>query len=161
MAPSTNKKVIIRRFDREPLAGYVNPQTYMLQGGIEMLDLKGTCVRVSWEEIKSVDFVRDFDSDDKEPQPRVFTSRPKTAGLWVRMRFRDGEEMEGLLANDLLQLQPHGFSVTPPNPGSRRQRVFVPRSALVEMRVLGVIGSAQEARAGRARARAEQMRLFE
>ncbi len=160
VAASTNKKVVIRRFDRESLAGYVNPQTYLARGGIELLSLTGKFVLVPLEEVKSVDFVRDFESAD-EPEQAFFRTRPKSVGLWVRLHFRDGEQMEGLLPNDLLLCEPEGFTVVPPNPTSRRQRVFVPRSALTRVQVLGVIGSPRrEERKAPAR-RAEQMPLFE
>jgi len=157
---STAKKVVVRRFDREPLAGYVNPQTYLQRGGIELLSLNGALMVIPFEEVKSVDFVRDFNADERSPEPQIFYSRPKMAGLWVRMRFRDGELMDGLLSNNLLQWQPQGFTVVPPNPSSRRQRVFVPRSALAEIHVLGVVGSPLRP-AKKARPRAEQMDLFQ
>lgn len=161
MAPSTNKKVVIRRFDREPLAGYVNPQTYLACGGVELLSLNGKYVVVPLEEIKSVDFVREFEGAG-EPDQLVFRSRPKAAGLWVRLYFRDGEQMEGLLPNNLLLCEPAGFTVVPPNPNSRRQRVFVPRSALTQVQVLGVIGRPhREERKAPAAGRAGQMTLFE
>jgi len=71
-------------------------------------------------------FVRDFDSIEPGAEHRVFNTRPKTNGVWVRMRFRDGELMDGILANNLLLLEPYGFTVVPPSPTSSNQRVFVP-----------------------------------
>ncbi len=159
--PSTTKKVVIRRFDRQPLTGFINPQSYLKPEGVELLSEKGQYLTVPWEQVKTVDFVRDLPPPDDEVDQRFFTSRPKIAGLWVRMRFRDGELMEGLLPNNLLQLEPQGFTVVPPNPGSYRQRIFIPRTALAEICVLGVIGSPLKSKAARAKSKAEQMRLFE
>ena len=161
MGASTSKKVIIRRFDREPLSGFVNPQTYLNQSGVELLSLSGTILTVPYEEIKAVDFVRDFDTAEDPHQKRVFNTRPKMNGLWVRMRFRDGELMDGLLPNNLLQLEPHGFTVVPPSPSSGSQRIFVPRLALSEMHVLGVVGSPLRPRRAAARKTKEQIGLFE
>ncbi len=161
MAASTNKKVVIRRFDREPLAGYVNPQTYLERGAVELLTLAGNAVLVPLEEIKAVDFVRDFESADQPAGPQIFTTRPKMSGLWVRMRFRDGELMDGLMANNLLQVEPAGFTVVPPNPTSRRQRVFVPRTSLSEIQVLGVVGSPLRSHKPARPSKAEQIKLFE
>jgi hypothetical protein len=62
-------------------------------------------------------------------------------GLWIRMRFRDGDAMDGMLANNLLLFDSFGFSVVPPDPGFQNQRVFVPRAALTGIQVLGVVGS--------------------
>jgi hypothetical protein len=62
-------------------------------------------------------------------------------GLWVRVKFRDGEVMDGILANNLLLIESQGFTVVPPDPYSNNQRLFLPRAALAELQVLGVVGS--------------------
>jgi len=49
--------------------------------------------------------------------------------------------MEGILPNNLLQLEHYGFTVIPPDPFSNNQRVFIPRTALRSVEVLGVVGS--------------------
>lgn len=141
LAGSTSKKVLISRFDREPVAGFVNPQTYLLAGGAEVLTPSGTVSVIPYEDIKTVCFVRDFDAAGDPRERRVFNNRPKTEGLWVRMRFRDGEVMEGILSNNLLAVEPRGFTVTPPGAAPRHQRIFVPRAALREFVVVGVVGS--------------------
>ena len=132
---------MIRRFDREPLAGYVHPQTYLRPNGVELLSPDGAFTLVPYDELKAVHFVKDFDTAPQPAEARVFNTRPKLDGLWIRMRFRDQELMDGILANNLLQLEPYGFTVTPPEPYSNNQRVFVPRAALAELQVLGVVGS--------------------
>lgn len=160
MAVSTNKKVLVQRFDREPLAGFVNPQSYLQSGGIELLTLSGTLTVVPYSEAKAIYFVRDFDATEHPPERRIFNTRPKLNGLWVRMRFRDSELMDGLLPNNLLQLEPYGFTVVPPNPSSNNQRIFVPRAALSELHVLGVVGSPLRPRRVRPKLK-EQIELFE
>ena len=129
MAGSTAKKVLIRRFDREPLTGFVNAQTYLQPGGVELLTPSGTFSVVPYSDIKVVYFVRDFDSAEPSQERKVFNTRPKTDGLWVRMQLRDGEVLEGILSNNLLQLTPEGFTVTPPDAHSNNQKLFVPREA--------------------------------
>jgi hypothetical protein len=141
LASSTTKKVLIRRFEREPLAGFVSSQAFLNPAGVELLTPGGSFSVVPYEDVKTVCFVKDFDTTDEESGRKVFHNRPKTDGLWVRMTFRDGEVMEGILANNLLQLEPYGFTVVPPEPYSNNQRVFLPRAALKELQVLGVVGS--------------------
>lgn len=141
MAGSTAKKVLIRRFDREPLTGFVNPQSYLQPGGVELLAPNGALAMVPYLEIKAVCFVRDFDSAEAGPEKKVFNTRPKTDGLWVRMHLRDGEVLDGILSNNLLQLTPEGFTVTPPDAYANNQKLFVPRAALAQLNVLGVVGS--------------------
>ena len=139
MASSTTKKALIRRFQRETLAGYLNPATFLQPDGVELLSSEGQVRILPYDEIRTVSFVRDFDVQDEDRE--VFQTRPKMAGLWVRFRFRDGEIMEGILPNNLLQIETHGFVVVPPDPYGNRQRVFIPRTALVGVEVLGVVGS--------------------
>ena len=142
MGVSTNKKVLISRFDREALSGFVNPQSYLSADGLELLSQEGSVSTVPYVEIKLVCFVRDFQQGEPRKELRLFTTRPKMEGLWIRMRFRDGDMMDGMLANNLLQLDQYGFSVVPPDPGFQNQRVFVPKTALTAIEVLGVVGSA-------------------
>jgi hypothetical protein len=156
---STTKKAVIRRFDREPLAGYVNPVSCLQPAGVEMLSIQGNTDTVPYIEIKTVSFVRDFDTG-AEGERRVFNTRPKIEGLWVRLQFRDGEIMEGILPNNLLQLEHNGFTVIPPDPYSNQQRVFVPRTALRLVEVLGVVGSPLRKRKAKAVPK-EQIGLFD
>jgi len=139
VADSTNKKVLVRRYQRETLAGWVKPSSFLQPEGIELLSLQGDVQILPYLEVKAVCFVREWEaglSDRLE-----FLTRPKMAGLWVRLRFRDNETMEGIIANNLMGLDPAGFSVIPPDPFANTQRLFVPRSALAGIEVLGVIGS--------------------
>jgi len=153
---STAKKVIVRRFDRENLIGYINPFSYLQPQGLELLKPDGALAVVPYREVKSVSFVKDFETD-AEPA-RVFLTRPKLEGLWARMIFRDGEVMDGILPNNLLSWEVAGFTVTPPESDSNNQRVFVPREALRSIQILGVVGSPLKAR--RKKAAPDQPTLF-
>lgn len=160
MTPTTNKKVLISRFDRESLAGFVSPATYLQPEGMELLSVNGTVLIVPYMEVKTVAFVRDFEQGEPRPELRSFTTRPKMAGLWVRMRFRDGETLDGVLANNLLLLDGIGFMVVPPDPGYQNQRLFIPKAALTLVQVLGVVGS--PLRGGRRKTPPkDQIELFE
>lgn len=162
MAASTNKKAIVYRYEREPLIGYVNPQAFLSEVGVEVLTLTGSISVVPYDQIKLVCFVREFDPAAWEAERRLFANRPKTEGLWVRMRFRDGEELDGLLANNLLQIGTYGFTVSPPDPGSNSQRIFVPRTALEQIKVAGVVGSPVRPPARKkAKPSKEQLEMFE
>ena len=160
MAGSTTKKAVIRRFDRESLAGYVNPVTYQQDTGVELLSADGNVATVPYAEIKTVSFVRDFETAAHEPTRWVFNTRPKMEGLWISFEFRDGEVMQGVMPNNLLPVDPHGFTVIPPDPYSNQQRVFIPRLALRSVEVLGVVGSPLKKRKPKAPAK-EQIGLFD
>ena len=158
MAGSTTKKAIVRRYDKEPLAGYVNPFSYLQSGGVELISAQGNVATVPYEEIKSISFVRDFDS--REVDRRVFNTRPRIEGLWVSFQFRDGEVLEGVMPNNLLQVEHQGFTLIPPDPYSNNQRIFIPRAALRSVEVLGVVGSPLKKRKAKAGAK-EQIGLFD
>jgi Family of unknown function (DUF6982) len=158
LAASTTKKVLLRRFDRETLHGYVNPGSFLQPGGVELLSAEGNVSLVPYLEIKAIAFVREFDAP-AGPERRAFQTRPRTAGLWVSLRFRDGETLEGVMPNNLLQLEQSGFTIIPPD-SSSNQRIFAPRAALVEVEVLGVIGSPLHRRKPKPAAK-EQTQLFE
>lgn len=160
MGGSTNKKVLVSRFDREPLSGFVNPQNYLLPEGLELLSQDGAVNVVAYAEVKLVCFVRDFQQGEPRKELRLFTTRPKMEGLWIRMRFRDGDAMDGLLSNNLLLMEPYGFSVIPPDPGFQNQRVFIPKAAVTGVQVLGVIGSPLRIRKTKPTPK-EQIGLFE
>jgi hypothetical protein len=160
LAGSTAKKVLIRRFDREPLSGFVNSQAYLQAHGVELLSPAGTLTTIPYGDIKVVCFVRDFDVVETDPSKRIFHTRPKMEGLWVRMRMRDGEVLDGLLPNELLSIGAEGFTVTPPDSSSNNQKLFVPRAALDEIKVLGVVGSPLTRQKKKA-ASEDQIGLFE
>ena len=158
MASSTAKKVIVRRFDRESVTGFINPYSYLQPKAIELLKPDGALALLPYEEVRSVAFVKDFAGDTESR--RIFLARPKLEGLWVRMVFRDGEVMEGILPNNLLTWDIEGFTVTPPEPDDNNQRVFVPRQALRSMQVLGVVGSPLRGKKKKAPAGEDQPTLF-
>jgi len=160
VSASTNKRALIQRFDRETLYGYLNLASYLQPKGVELLTQSGTLLLVPDEEIKSVSLVREFEPPNPQ-EKRLFTTRPKTPGLWVRMHFKDNDRMDGLLANNLMLLDPYGFAVTPPDPSANSQRVFVPRQALLELYVLAVIGSPVKRERKPKPAPKEQIGLFE
>lgn len=157
--PSTHKKVIVRKLGRDSLSGYVSPAQFIVEGKLELLNQAGKVVLIGLDEVKSVDFVRDF-SDPSGPGRKTFTTRPRTEGLWVRLRFADNDVIEGMMPNDLVQLAPEGYLISPPDTRGNTQRIFVPKSALEEMTVLAVIGRPESRRKAAAAEDARQERLF-
>jgi hypothetical protein len=140
-AASTHKKVIVTFSDHTTLQGYLNPAR-LPDDPVDVLTTNGEHREVPLKEIRAVYFVRDF-TDDYEPERKAFFSRPKLDGLWVRLKFRDNETLEGVVSNDLLALLDSGIQITPPDLNGAAVRIFVPRSALSEVTVLGVVGVAR------------------
>ncbi len=63
MAITTNKKVLIYRFERDPVPGFVQTNAWLKPEGIELLTQSGVVTTLGWQEAKMVHFVRDFTSD--------------------------------------------------------------------------------------------------
>jgi hypothetical protein len=158
VASSTAKKVVVRRFDRENLTGFVNALSYLQPTSLELLTPNGALVLLPYDEVKSVCFVKDFEAEAESR--RIFMTRPKLEGLWVRMVFRDGEVLDGILPNNMLTWEIAGYTVTPPEPDANNQRVFVPRSALKSIQVLGVVGSPLRPKRKKASPAQDQPTLF-
>lgn len=155
---TTHKKVIVRKMDRDTVNGYVSA-SFISDGKVEVLNTAGNVVGIELRDVKGVYFVREF-GDSESLTRKTFTSRPRTEGLWVRLRFRDNEIIEGMMPNDLLQDGSEGFSIIPPDTRANTQRIFVPRAALEEMTVLAVIGEKKSQRRGRRRDDTFQVPMF-
>jgi len=146
---SARKPVIVRKFSRDWFAGYAGPGFASDPSELEFLDLTGKVVRMGWDQVKWLCYVRDFPSataDQLNPERLLrkrFLVRPRTAGLWLRLTLADGDELEGLAANDLTLVQGAGLLLTPPDTRSNTQRVFVPRQAVQQLEVLSLIGAAR------------------
>lgn len=125
---------------------------------MDVLTPNGEHEQIPLTRIRAIYFVREF-SGEFEPERKAFLSRPKLDGLWVRLRFTDNETLEGVIPNDLLSLLDNGLQITPPDLNSTTDRIFIPRSALAEVTVLGVVGIARRKPAAVAAA-ANQPRLF-
>jgi hypothetical protein len=150
--------VVLVLTDKKPIRGYLNPSRLGQSDPIDLLTPDGEHEEIPLAKVRSIYFVRDF-ADDFEPERKAFLSRPKLDGLWVRLRYSDGETIEGVVPNDLLSILDNCIQITPPDLNSTTDRIFVPRSALTELTVLGVVGIARRKPAAAAPA-AIQPRLF-
>ena len=128
--------------DRTPVRGYLNPARLPGAESIDLLTPVGEHQEVPLKTVRSIYFVREF-TDDFEPERKAFLSRPKLDGLWVRLKFHDQEVLEGVVPNDLLALIDNGVQITPPDLHGTSLRIYIPRTALAEMTVLGVVGVAR------------------
>ena len=155
---STHKKVVLVLADKKPVRGYLNPARLGNSDPIDLLTPDGEHQEISLARVRSIYFVREF-SDDFEPERKAFLSRPKLDGLWVRLRYSDGETIEGVVPNDLLTMLDNGIQITPPDLNSTTDRIFIPRAALTELTVLGVVGISRRKPAAAAAA-VNQPRLF-
>jgi hypothetical protein len=155
---SARKPVIVRKLSREWYAGYAAAALGQNAAELEILDQTGKVMRIGWDQVKWVCYVRDFPSlsqtaDQANPERLMhkrFSVRPRAAGLWLRMTLADGDELEGLASNDLSLVQGTGLLLTPPDTRSNTQRIYVPRQAIQSLEVVSLIGAAARRRTGAA-----------
>ena len=161
---SARKPVIVRKFSRDWCVGYAAASIAPDAPELEILDLNGKVLRIAWEQVKWVCYVRDFPAGDSANPERLihkrFAIRPRTPGLWLRMTLTDGEELEGLAANDRSLIEGAGLLLTPPDTRSNTQRIYLPRQAIQSLEVVGLIGAPGRRRGETAGPPTEQPGLF-
>ena len=148
---AARKPVIVRNLTRDWCAGYADSNPPGEISDLELLDRSGKQRRIPWVQVKWVCYVRElpaegagaaFANDGAQPERllrRKFSTRPRIAGLWLSLTLADGDELEGVAANDRSLIDGPGLLLAPPDTRSNTQRVFVPRSSIRELTVLGVI----------------------
>jgi hypothetical protein len=135
----SNKKAVVQLLDRTAIKGYLNPAGLERAPSLDLLTPEGEHRSIPLSSVRTIYFVREFD-EPYQLERKTFLSRPKINGLWVRVRFRDEDVIEGLIANDLLELLDAGIQLTPPDLHGNTIHLFVPRTAVEELKVLGVVG---------------------
>jgi hypothetical protein len=161
---SIRKPVIVRKFSRDWCAGYAGSGFGQDAGELELLDPSGKVLRIAWDQVKWVCYVRDFPAGETANPERLlrkrFAIRPRTAGLWLRMTLTDGDELEGLAANDRSLVEGAGLLLTPPDTRSNTQRIYLPRQAIQTLEVVSLIGAPSHRRSAVAGPPVEQPELF-
>jgi len=156
---AARKPVIVRKLTRDWCAGYAETNPAPDSAALELLDPTGKLVRIAWIQIKWVCYVRELTIGESAGQlsihdaanperflRRRFTGRPRVTGVWLRLLLTDGDEMEGVAANDRSLVDGNGLLLTPPDTRSNTQRVFVPCTSIRELTVLAVINPSTSGR---------------
>ena len=89
-------------------------------------------------EAKAIFFVKSFEGRGARHDLKFFSHAPMVHGVWVQLRFQDGEIMEGVVMNGLPHLVQPGFFLHPTDPDGNNSLVYVLKSKLTDYRVLGV-----------------------
>jgi hypothetical protein len=151
-----HKKVIVRKFNRDWICGYLSVSPPSPGSAVGVLDLAGKLIALPLSEVKWICYVREFNLSETDQPERLlrkrFHSRPRAEGLWIRVQLRDKDSLEGLAQNDATLLEGDGLFLVPPDPRSNTQRIFIPRQAVTSMEILAVVrtGGARRAAAGAA-----------
>jgi hypothetical protein len=87
---------------------------------------------------KAVFYVNTFEGDAQHTPLQFHLRAPMIHGIWVRIDFRDGEVIEGIVHNSIRYLVDEGFFVIPTDPGSNNKLIYVLKSSIKDYRVLGM-----------------------
>ncbi len=147
---SARKPVIVRKLSRDWCVGYADANPADRSSHIELLLPSGKLMQIAWPEIKWICYVREAasgegwrsGSDLASPERllrRRFLSRPRITGVWLQLTLEDGDDIEGVAANDRSLIEGIGLMLTPPDTRSNTQRIYVPRTAIRDFTVLGVM----------------------
>ncbi|QHN03303.1 hypothetical protein FTO74_07950 [Granulicella sp. WH15] len=165
---SSRKKVILRTTADATLSGYLPLAGLIENDSVSLLDLSGRVIAIPLASVKTICYVRDFNlTDTLNPERltrRTFLARPRTEGLWLRITFASGDQLEGLAPLDLSLLDAlihdRGLYLIPPDIRSNTQRLFVPHAAMTGLQLLGVITSPSKAAPAPKPTRPDQNDLF-
>jgi hypothetical protein len=144
---SAQKKVIVRSFGDHLAWGYLPQDAPARDGRLELIDPAARVTPLAVIHVKWIAYVRDFNLDDRRSPERLdrrrFATRPRSEGLWVRLRFTDADSIEGLLEINRPFLDAladaGGLFLTPPDPRGNTQRLFIPRQAIQALEPLGLV----------------------
>jgi hypothetical protein len=142
-------RVVVQRHDGT-LKGYAEKAHWTTNGGsfsaedqrrdrirLTRLDT-GATEDVPLDNVKAVFFVRDFAGEVRRRDLRFHDHLPATECLWVRVRFDDGETIEGLINNTHDFVLGSGFLMAPTDTFGNNLLIYVLKSKVMGFEVLGL-----------------------
>lgn len=147
--PELYYRVVVQSSDGA-LKGYAEKAQWITSGGslsqadqdrrslqLTLLD-SGKQEEVPLDNVKAVFFVRDFAGEENRRDLRFHDHLPATECLWVRVRFDDGETIEGLINNTQDFVLGTGFLMAPADTFGNNLLIYVLKSKVMGFEVLGL-----------------------
>ena len=110
--------------------------------GLESIRLKhlqsGTEEDIQLHNVKAVFFVKDFSGQTSHVDLLFHDRLPPMECLWIRIRFDDGETIEGIIHNTLEYILGPGFFMAPADPIGNNWLIYVSKSKLTGFEILGL-----------------------
>jgi hypothetical protein len=144
--PDSHYRVVVQGSDGA-IKGYAEKSQWATANGSLSADREsirltrldsGSTEEVPLEKVKAVFFVRDFAGEVQRRDLRFHDHLPATECLWVRVRFDDGETIEGLINNTQDFVLGTGFLMAPADTLGNNWLIYVPKSKLMGFEVLGL-----------------------
>jgi len=150
-ASTTNSEKIVIQFGTRTVKGYLDSPvcntieellrvaSHSSLESFRIRHLESDAVEeIPTADVKAVFYVHSFDGDPKHNHLNFYSRAPIVHGIWVRLQFRDGEILEGIVYNSIRYLVDPGFFLLPTDPDSNNKLVYVMKSWLVDHRILGI-----------------------
>lgn len=133
------RKVILRKLDGQIVKGFLDEiPEWSGADNLSIFTITGESLEIPKSEIKALFFVRRFTGNKDHAEVRFFDTHPQIDGLWIRVTFKDGEVLEGIVANNFDFFVQDGFYIKPPDPNTNNRLVYILKSALQDLTILGV-----------------------
>jgi len=120
----------------DPLAAGAIGQTLPSTVSLEIPGAGQRLVDVS--RAKALFFVKSLEGRQDYVEVKFFERNPQIEGLWIKIKFKDGEVTEGIVHNSLPFVADAGFFLRPPDPQSNNRVVYVVKGFLSDFRILGI-----------------------
>ena len=117
--------------------GHVVPPSVLPQVLRVRSETSGERLLIEATEAKAVFFVKRHEGSLDHDEVKFFSDMAAT-DLWIRIRFADGEVLEGQTQNDTRLLLDPGVWLRPFDSTGNNVLVYVPKSSVVEFHVMGV-----------------------
>lgn len=131
------RKVVVGLRDGGRVLGFAK-EDWMTGGArVKIISRQGKEQAFSTSDIKAIFFVKEFKGDAEYTEVKFLRKETPPLWLWVRLRFCDGEIMEGKVKNDMELLASPGFYLWPSDEESNNERVFVFKTAVDDFFVIG------------------------
>ena len=120
----------------DPLSAGLTGNT--LPSKVQLELASGAKTSVELHQAKALFFVKTLEGRTDYIEVKFFERNPQIEGLWIKIRFKDGEVTEGIVHNSLPFVGESGFFLRPPDPHSNNRVVYVVKAFLTDFRVLGI-----------------------
>jgi hypothetical protein len=136
---------VVVQFGGRTLKGYTDRARWPAEADLGTLTLtppirplaSASDVQIPLDGVKAVFFVQSFDGKWHEDLRFHDHLAPQDC-LWVRATFRDGEVIEGLIANNCHFVIHGGFYLFPVDPEGNNLLMYVIKSQLANLQILGL-----------------------
>jgi hypothetical protein len=129
-------KVIIRTRKGKTVSGFTRDVGISEQ--VKIMTRQGKEEVFILGDLKAIFFVKDFQGNPQYEEVKFLSQQPPTEKLWVRAVFFDGEVSEGAVKNNGELLNSQGFYLSPSDHDTNNEMVYIPKSALKELTILGI-----------------------